>query len=574
MNHLTILKEAEKHELIRDYIIDAVHIYGDLDAFVLKTEESAEKAHYRSITYHSFWQEMRRFGSGLASLGLSGKRIALIGFNSYEWILTYLSVLCGVGVIVPLDKELTESEILLSLERSRADAVVFDEKHKDLMYRLSQEKKFGIEHFISTKKLFSDLPSIAEIEEMGDLYLQRKDAFDSFDTYSPDPDAIASIIFTSGTTSSAKAVMLSNRNIATNLYDLLSVENLYPGDRNLVFLPLHHTFGSVGLTYFLASGTTNMFCDGLRHVQKNLKEYKITTFVCVPLLLEVMYRNIWRGIEKKGMTKTVKNALKISEGLLKVGIDARRKLFKSILAELGGEIRFIISGASAIDKNVAKGFNDFGILTVQGYGLTETSPVLTAENPKDMRYGSVGKAFPSVEITIDNPNEEGIGEICAKGGNVMLGYYEMPEETAAVLKDGKFFTGDLGRIDEDGFLFITGRKKNVLVLKSGKNVYPEELEALIGKLPFVSEVMVYGKKKEDDLLVSAKIVYTKEFFREKIPEGTEEDFAAYMKSEIVKINETLPGYKHIKHLTFQTQPLIKTSTAKVKRHEEMKKDEA
>lgn len=568
MNPLSILKKAPKYDLIRDYVRDAAESYAENTAFVLK-KEAGGRAHYRHITYHMFWEEMRRFGEGLRSMGLSGKRIALIGANSYEWILTYLSVLCGVGVIVPLDKELTEPEILLSLERSRADAVVFDEKHKDLMLRLAEEGK--IEHFISTKKLSPSVPSIGEIAEKGSLYVKKGCAFDSF---SPDPDEIATIIFTSGTTSSSKAVMLSNRNIATNLFDLLSVEHIDPSDRNLVFLPLHHTFGSVGLTYFLCSGCTNMFCDGIRHVQKNLKEYKITTFVCVPLLLEVMYRNIWRGIEQKKMTGTVKNALKISQGLMKAGIDIRRKLFKSILDELGGSLRFIISGASAIDCEVAKGFNDFGILTVQGYGLTETSPVLTAENPENIRYGSVGKAFPSVEITIDNPNEDGIGEICAKGGNVMLGYYEMPEETEKVLKNGVFYTGDLGRMDEDGFLFITGRKKNVLVLKSGKNVYPEELEEIVGKLPFVSEVMVYGKKKDDDLLVSAKIVYQKEYFREKMPQNSEEECAAFMKAEIVKINETLPSYKHIKYLTFQTAPLIKTSTAKVKRFEEMKKEES
>ena len=398
MNHLSILKKAPKYDLIRDYVFDAAKNYAENSAFILK-EELAGKAHYRSITYHSFWQEMRRFGSGLISMGLAGKRIALIGINSYEWILTYLTVLCGVGVIVPLDKELTEPEILLSLKRSKADAVIFDEKHKDLMLRLAEDQNSEISHFISTKKLFDSIPSIGEIEEKGSL-LVKKDC--EFDAFSPDPDDIATIIFTSGTTSSSKAVMLSNRNIATNLFDLLSVEHIDPSDRNLVFLPLHHTFGSVGLTYFLCSGCTNMFCDGIRHVQKNLKEYKITTFVCVPLLLEVMYRNIWRGIEQKKMTKTVKSALKISQGLLKTGIDVRRKLFKSILEELGGELRFIISGASAIDKEVAKGFNDFGILTVQGYGLTETSPVLTAENPENIRYGSVGKVFPSVEITIDN----------------------------------------------------------------------------------------------------------------------------------------------------------------------------
>ncbi len=568
MNHLSIIKDAPKHDLIRDYILDAVESYGEKDAFVLKDEKNG-KAFYRHVSFHSFWEEIRCFGQGLRSLGLCEKRIALIGLNSYEWILTYLSVLCGVGVIVPLDKELTDPEILLSLKRSRVDAVVCDEKHLELMLALSKENDMGIRHFITTKKITSELPSIGEIRELGSLALKEDPSFDRF---SPDPDEIASIIFTSGTTSSSKAVMLSNRNIATNLYDLLRVEYIYPEDRNLVFLPLHHTFGSVGLTYFLCSGATNMFCDGLRYVQKNLKEYKITTFVCVPLLLEVMYRNIWRGVEKQGKTKLVQNALKISEGLLKTGIDVRRKLFKSILAELGGELRFIISGASAISREVAKGFNDFGILTVQGYGLTETSPVLTAENPENIRYGSVGKAFPSVELTIEDPNEDGIGEICAKGGNVMLGYYEMPEETEAVLKDGVFHTGDLGRLDEDGFLFITGRKKNVIVLKSGKNIYPEELEEILAKLPFVSEVMVYGKKKEDDLLVSAKIVYSKEYFRDTMPEGTETEFAAFMKGEVAKVNETLPAYKHVKHLVFQTQPLIKTSTAKVKRFEEMEKE--
>jgi len=569
MNHLTVLKDAPCHPLVKDYVSDAISLYGDNDAFVLKTEKGG-KAYYRHITYHAFWEEIRSFGAGLCAMGLQGKRVAIIGFNSYEWILTYLAVLCGVGVIVPLDKELTEPEVLLSLERAKCDAVVFDAKHEELFLRLKEGNDLGISHFISTKKIAEGVQSIGEVKELGALALKNGSEFDSYD---PDPDALASIIFTSGTTSLSKAVMLSNRNIATNLFDLLSVELLYPTDRNLVFLPLHHTFGSVGLTYFLCSGTTNMFCDGLRHVQKNLKEYKITTFVCVPLLLEVMYRNIWRGIEKKKLTGTVKNLLKVSEGLKKTGIDLRRKLFKSVLAELGGELRFIISGASAIDREVAKGFNDFGILTVQGYGLTETSPVLTAENPKNMRYGSVGKVFPSVEIVIDNPNEEGIGEICAKGGNVMMGYYEMPEETAAVLKDGWFYTGDLGYLDEDGFLYITGRKKNVLVLKSGKNVYPEELESIVGKLPYVSEVMVYGKKKEDDLLVSAKIVYSKEYFEEKEPGKSEQELATLMKEDIVKINETLPGYKHIKHLTFQTNPLIKTSTAKVKRHEELAKEE-
>lgn len=568
MTKLSIIETVPQYPLIRDYVFSAVERYGENNAFVLKNEKGG-KAFYRNISYYAFGEEMRDFGSGLCRLGLKGKRIAVIGFNSYEWILSFLSVLCGVGVCVPLDKELSEEDVIQSLRRAKADAVIFDAKFEDLFTRLTKANDLGISHFVSTKKFSEAIPSIAEIEELGRLY--RKDNND-FDKYSPDPDALALLLFTSGTTSSSKAVMLSNRNVATNLFDLLSTEKIYTTDRNLVFLPLHHTFGSVGLTFFLCSGATNMFCDGLRHVQKNLKEYRITTFVCVPLLLEAMYRNIWRTVEKKGLAKMVKGLMNVSEGLMKMKIDVRRKLFSSILKELGGEIRFIISGASAIDKEVSKGFNALGITTVQGYGLTETSPVLSAESVGHIRFGSVGLVFPSVEITIEDPDENGVGEIVAKGGNIMMGYYEMPEETAKVLKDGRFHTGDLGKIDEDGYLYITGRKKNVVVLKSGKNVYPEELEELVAKLPFVSEVMVYGRGNADDLQVAAKIVYNKEYFEEKCPDKTETEIAAEMKDAIARINETLPTHQHIKHLTFQTTPFAKTSTAKVKRFEEIAKE--
>jgi len=565
MSHLERIVSIDKHELVKGYVNNSIEKYADCNAFTLK-EEGNDGTHYRHITYHAFGKQLREFGSGLIKLGLLGKRVAIIAANCYEWILAYTAVICGVGVTVPLDKELTEPEIMLSLKRSKADAVLFDEKHADLMLKLAEGNDLGINTFISVKKLKDNIPSVNDVCELGTLFLKDNTCYDD---YSPDPDDIATIIFTSGTTSSSKAVMLSNRNIATNLYDLLSTERLFTTDRNLVFLPLHHTFGSTGLLYFLGGGVCNMFCDGLRHVQKNLKEYKITTFVCVPLLLEAMYNNIQKNIEKRGMTRKVNMALKVSNGLKKMHIDARRKFFRPILEELGGEIRFVISGASAIKREVAKGFNDMGILTVQGYGLTETAPVLAAENEHSIRYGSVGKALPSVELSIDNPNEDGIGEIIAKAPNVMLGYYEMPEETAAVLKDGWFYTGDLGRIDKNGYLFITGRKKNVIVLKSGKNVYPEELEELVAKLPYVTEVMVYPKKKDDNALIGAKIVYNKDYFDK---DATEDEIHAIVKGDITKINEGVAQYKHIKSITIQTTPMVKTTTAKIKRYEEIKKD--
>lgn len=282
-----------------------------------------------------------------------------------------------------------------------------------------------------------------------------------------------------------------------------------------------------------------------------------------------MYKKIWKEIEKQGKAKLIKAVIPITNFLLKLGIDLRRKVFKDIINQLGGHIRFVVSGASAIDKKVAKGFNDFGILTVQGYGLTETSPVLTAENENCIRYGSIGYPLANVEVKIDKPNEEGIGEIIAKGPNIMMGYYENEEATKEVLKNGWFYTGDLGYQDKDGYIFIAGRKKNVIVLKNGKNIYPEELEILVNNLPYVEESMVFGMPKEDDLVVSAKIVYSKEYLEEY--NLSSQEMKEKVWKDIKKINQNLPNYQHIKNIIVTDEPMIKTTTAKVKRFEEMKK---
>ena len=566
MKKLEKIYPAEKFDTIREYINRAVEKYGDKEAFIVKNKEQKE-VKYTKITYKKFKNDIEELGTGLIDMELQGKKIAVIGNNTYEWATTYISVLCGVGIIIPLDKGLQEEEIKLSLKRSKADAVIFEDKYSEIMKQIQAEES-TIKKFISMKEM-QGFESFNKIKEKGKELLENNDT--RFRDYKIDPDAMATIIFTSGTTSLSKAVMLSNRNIATNIYDMQCTENLNNKDVNLLFLPLHHTFGSTGLILFLANGATNVFCDGLRHIQENLKEYHVTTFVCVPLLLEAMYKNIYKEIERQGKTKIINFALNLSNLLLKLKIDIRRKLFKQILNQLGGEIRVIISGASGINKKVAKGFNDFGILTVQGYGLTETSPVLCAENEKSIRYGSVGLPMPQVDIKIENKNEDGIGEIMAKAPNVMLGYYEMEEETKKVLKDGWFNTGDLGYIDKDGYLFITGREKNVIVLKNGKNVYPEEIEQLINKLPYVSEVMVFGKEKEDDLIVSAKIVYNKEYVKEKYKDISEEELREIIWKDIKKINKLMPKYKYIKNLVITDEPMIKTTTAKIKRYEELKK---
>ena len=563
-----IIREDEKFDTIRDYINRGIERNKNKNAFIIKHKKE-KNIEYQTITYKEFQEDIINLGTGLISLGLNNKRIAIIGKNCYEWVLSYISILLGVGITVPLDKGLQKEEIILSLQRSKAEAIIFDKDLKEIIEEIKQKNETNVKTFICMQEYKENL-NINEIKVKGAELFANGDK--KFQEYKINPDEMASIIFTSGTTSMSKAVVLTNRNIASNIYQMNCTETFYSTDVNLAFLPLHHAFGSTAIILFLSHGATNVFCDGLKHIQSNLKEYKVTTFVCVPLLLEAMYKKINKEIERQKKTVIVKIGKIISNILLKLHIDIRRRLFKDIIDQLGGELRFIVSGASAIDRNVAKGFNDFGILTVQGYGLTETSPVLAAENEYNIRYGSIGLPMPEVEIKIENKNENGIGEIVAKGPNVMKEYYEMPEETNKVLKDGWFYTGDLGYKDKDGFIYITGRKKNVIVLKNGKNVYPEELEQLISNLPYVKENMVYGKEKDDDLVVSVKIVYDKEYMYTENQDISEEKIRDIIWQDIKKINKGLPKYKYIKNLVITDEPMIKTTTAKIKRFEEIKKE--
>ena len=564
----TRLEPAQEFTTVKECLKAAVKKYAENIAFVIKNKKD-KKVTYTNITYEKFGKDMRNLGTALIELGLENKRIAIIGKNNYEWALTYGSVLSGVGITVPLDKGLQENEIIMSLQRSKADAIIFDKEFLELIQKIKSENNTNLKYFICMNSN----------ENKDNLYLydlikkgEENTEDTRYDKHQINPDEMTTLVFTSGTTSSSKAVMLSQRNIASNIYGIVLAEKIYDTDVNMAFLPLHHMFGSTALLMFLSRGATNVFCDGLRHIQENLKEYKVSVFVCVPLLLEGIYKKIMAQVEKQGKTKLIKFARKLSKFLLKFKIDIRRKLFKQILDQLGGSIRFVVSGAAALDKEVASALNDFGILTVQGYGLTETSPVASAENEYTIKSGSIGYPIPGVEIKIDNPDECGIGELAIKGPNVMLGYYEMPEETAKVIKDGWFYTGDLGYKDKEGHIFITGRQKNVIVLKNGKNIYPEEIEALIVKHPYVSEVMAFGKEKDDDLVLSVKIVYDEEYVKQNYPDMSEEDFRKIVWNDIKEINKTLPQYKYIKNLVLTNEPMVKTTTAKIKRFEEIKKE--
>lgn len=562
------LYQKTNYENIREVIKDGIEKHPNAIAFTLKNKID-KKVEYRDITYKEFEKEINYLGTGFLKEGLKNKRISIIGPNSYQWALSYITILFGIGVVVPLDKGLPAQEIEDSIIRSESEVIIFDKKYVDIVNEIKNKKNTKIQSFICMQdiedKAFKTINDIIKIGK--NEFLKGNREFLNLDI---DNDKANIILFTSGTTALSKAVMLSQKNIASNINSMNAVEKFYDNDVNLLMLPFHHTFASTGIIIMLNNGVKNVFCDGLRHIQENMKEYKVSVFVCVPLILEAMHKKILAGIKKQGKEQTVRRAQKLSNALLKIGIDVRRKLFKDIIDNFGGNMRFIISGAAAIDKNVAKDFNEWGILAIQGYGLTETSPVLCAENAKYIRYGSVGVPLLDIEVKIDNPDEHGVGELIAKGPNVMLGYYKNEEATKQTLIDNWYHTGDLGYIDKDGYVFITGRKKNVIVLKNGKNVFPEEIEELINKLPYVSESLVFGYPKDDDLIVSTKIVYNEDYVKKFLDNMSEEDLNQKVWNDIKEINLKVPQYKHIKKFILTKEPMIKTTTAKIKRFEEIK----
>ena len=564
------LYEAEKVKNFKELINRSVRLYPNHIAFQYKLNPKDKEV--IKVTYSSFKNDIDCLGTSLLDLGLANKRIIVIGPNRYEWCVSYLAITTGNMVVVPLDKSLPEQELIDSVIRSEADAVIFDIKYINIFEKIKNNADSKLKTYICMDKVENN-----SILVYDDLIKKGNRLISAGNTKHLDAiidnHKMSVMLFTSGTTSLSKIVMLSHDNICSNVYSLACMAKVTDKDTFLSFLPLHHTYESTTtFLYGLYCGITIAFCDGLRYVVDNLKEYKITGFVTVPLMLETMYKKILKGIKEQHKMLLFKIMTLISNILLKLGIDIRRKLFKSILEQLGGHLRVIVYGAASMDKKTIKGLSNLGINMLNGYGLTETSPVLSAENDRYKKPGSVAFPMPGMQIKIENPDENGIGEICAKGPCVMLGYYNDAQATSEVLKDGWFHTGDLGYYDKDGYLFVSGRKKNVIVLKNGKNIFPEELELLVAKLPFVSENMVYAKTtNNNDIIVAIKIVYNKELMESLYPDKNKENYFDIIWQEIKKINKTLPTYKYIKHLIITDEPMIKTTTQKVKRYEEIKK---
>ena len=562
-------RDVPRFDNIKEIIYNSAENYTNNIAFVTKVKKEDKSIEYINHTYTDLVSDVNAFGTALFSLNLKDKRIAIVGRNRYEWVVAHLSNLFGGIVSVPIDKELQINELEDSLVRSEVSAIVFDEKYEESIKIIKQNGKTNIKEYICMSKL-PGYKSFGELLDNG--YEKINNGEKEFINYKIDSHKMSILLFTSGTTSKSKAVMLSQYGIANNVCDMLMVEELLPTDTNIAFLPFHHIFGSTCIVVMLAAGVKTVFPDGLRYIKQNLVEYQVSVFVGVPLLVDKIYSAIEKEIEKQGKTKLINVATKISNFLLKLHIDLRRVIFKQVLNQLGGKMRFIVCGGAPLDKRVSVKFNEMGVHLIQGYGLTETSPVIAAENDYYVKSGSVGFPMKSDEIEIVNKDENGIGEIRVKGPNVMLGYYKDEEATNKVLKDGWFYTGDLGYFDEEGYLFLTGRDKDVIVLKNGKKVFPDELETLVNRLEEVEESFVYGiseKEDKNDLKVAVKVVYNEKVVKEKYRDISEDELYKIIWEKIKEINKTFPPYKYIKSMILTKEPLIKTTTHKTKRKEEL-----
>ena len=561
-----MLNKISKYNNLKEMLNQTKENYGDKTAFYLDGDKIENS---RKVTYNEFVSEINNLGTALIEMGLKGKRIAVISENRYEWEVAYLAVCCGTGIVVPLDKALQIDEIESLIIRSEAEAIFYSSKYDEFMNRIQKNGNSKLKYFISMDLEKNDFNKFSqkEITQKGRELLENGNK--DFVEAQIDNEVMNIMLFTSGTTSKSKSVMLSHKNLCTNMIDIRSSFEVNETDIFLSFLPLHHTFEcTVGFLYPISVGSTIVFSKGVRHIAAEMKNFEITAMISVPALVEKMYDKVMKAIEEKGKLSSVKTGIKLSNALLKVGIDIKRKLFKEIYQNLGGHLRILVVGGAPLSAEKEKGFWDLGFNVLQGYGLTETSPVIAAELTKQKRIGSIGKKMPSVEVKIENPDESGVGELLVKGDSVMLGYYENEEANGEVFdKEGWFHTGDLAKIDKDGYIFISGRKKFVIVLKNGKNVYPEEIESLIDRSKLVKESMVYGMPDDDgDVTIGVKVVYDKEYIQNELGDIAQEEIKDKIWNWVKEVNKTLPKYKYVKNLILTDEELTKTTTLKIKRN--------
>lgn len=556
----------------------SVELYGDNVAFRQRFEKDKP---FREITYKEALKDINGLGTALIAHGLKNKRIAVIGENCYQWATSYLAAVCGTGIVVPLDKELSSEELKQLVIEAEVSAVLFTKKYEKMFREMKASADTGIEVLVNLNAP-SEKDGVLSWEELiaeGKKLIAGGDrSFIDAEIYA---DEMSVLLFTSGTTGIAKGVMLSHRNICEDLMSAPTILNVNTWDIFFSVLPVHHTYEcTCGFLMPLYKGASIAYCEGLKYIVKNLAEVQPTMLLAVPLIFENLYNNIMKNVRKQGKEKLVRKVLSVNKVTKKVGIDLNKLLLKDILKVFGGRMRVLISGGAAIDPAILEFFNDLGFISVQGYGLTECAPMaaLNPDGRKTMRNSSVGHLLPGMEVKIEDKNEEGIGEICLKGANIMMGYYNMPEETAKVIQDGWFHTGDLGYVDEDDFIYITGRKKNVIITANGKNVFPEELEYYLGRSAFVSESMVWAQEDSSgqDTVIVATIKPDMEEVEGAIGKEASENPAQVEKllwAEVDKINESLPLFKKIKKITVRREEFEKTTGKKIKRFVESNKNE-
>lgn len=552
----------------REMLLQSVTLYGHDPAFRYKNSIGQ----IRDISYKRFYTHVNSLGTSLIELGLDGERIAIAGANSYKWCLSYMSVVCGAGVAVPTDKELPFDDIKSILEVSEAKAIIFDKKFGEKLLEHRDELPDGLVLIGMDLKQDEDgIISFDRLVEEGEALIA--DGHMEYINKEISDDELTVLLFTSGTTGMSKAVMLSANNICSDIRSIMGIVKINHGERILSVLPLHHTYEcTVTFLCCIYGGVTICFSEGLRYITKNLQEFKPHILIVVPLMLEKFYHRIQKAMEKeKAASFKVNVGHAIAKTVGAVGIDASGYFFAKIREAFGGEIRLIISGAAAIDPVIIRDLNKYGIKTFQGYGLTECSPIVICNGDKDSKHDSIGKTIPDVEAKLDNCDENGVGEICVKGPMVMLGYYKNEEATKACFDDeGWFHTGDLARVDKDGFYYICGRSKSVIVTRNGKNVYPEELEALLTKEQAVKECIVSGIEDEK----GATVVYARIF-----PDSAaisvmnsnrnvgEKEISKAIADAVRSVNSKVVSYKMIKKFEIVDKEFQKTTTSKIKRNQ-------
>lgn len=549
---------------------------------IFMLEKFNPKGEFTKITYKEFTDDVIALGTALRNkYNLADERVVIIGENTYNWYVSYMAMLCGVGIAVPVDKELPTNEIENVINRSRATAVIYSTKKKDVIKKV-EDKLPIVKYFIqmnSDDELEGREVGFNTIVKQGKEMIEKGD--DSFSKIEIDPEEFKVLIFTSGTTSNSKGVMLCNRNLAENINAVNPYVRVHETDRFFSVLPLHHTYeSSIGFLLPMARGSSIAICQGLKYIVPDLKETNPTAMLAVPLLIESLYKKINQTIEKSGKTGLVNSMMHVTNALKNVGVDIKKKVFAEIYENLGGKIRIIVSAAAPIDPKVGKWVQDLGIMFLQGYGLTETAPIAALTPEYDPRVGSAGKTVVCAELKIDNPNEKGEGEVLIKSETLMLGYYEDQEATDEVIEvdeEGNrwFHSGDVGYLDKDGFLYITGRIKNVIVTQNGKNIYPEEIELMLGEVKEIKECMVYGKEVEGqkELIITVKVIPNMEEIEAKYGKDLSDDEIYNIIWEKIKeVNHKLTSYKAIKKLEIKKDEFVKTTTMKIKRYVEINKD--